>query len=78
MANYLKGKNQAYYNKHSSRITSKTATRAEKAYSYAWYLGFHEVWDDDGINDIRHCKSSFEKTAYKRGQKFAKKVIDDN
>ena len=77
MAFLLKGRNRKYYDKHSTRSESKTATKGERSYSRAWLAGFSDVWDNDGTKDINRCKSSFEKTAFKRGQKFARKVLSD-
>ena len=77
MANYLKGRNRLYYDRHSSRAYSRTATPGERSYSKAWLKGFSAVWHNDGIADINQCKSSFERTAFKRGSNFARKVIDE-
>lgn len=77
MANYLKGKKRAYYEKHLSRAWDRTATKGERNYSRAWLSGFSELWDNDGIHIKTHCKNSFEETAYKRGRNFAKKIIEE-
>ncbi len=77
MAFLLKGQNRKCYDKHSTRSESRTATKGERSYSRAWLAGFSNIWDNDGTKDISHCKSVFEKTAFKRGQKFAKKVLSE-
>lgn len=77
MANFLKGKNRACYDKHSKRSSDRTATRGERVYSNAWLHGFSEVWDNDGVATISHCKTPLERIAYGRGRKFARKVLDE-
>lgn len=75
MANYLKGKDRAYYDKHSKRSRDRQATVGERKYSHAWLSGFEEVWEGDGVQREDFCKTPFEKTAFKRGSKFAQKVL---
>ena len=77
MANYLKAKNRAYYDKHSKRSSDRAATRGERAYSRAWLRGFSYVWDNDGVSDISQCKTPFERKAFDRGRKFAHKVLKE-
>ena len=77
MAFCLSKKNQKEYDKHSKRAESRKATKGERTYSKSWVAGFHNVWDNDGTHDISSCKSSFEKTAFNRGRRFAEKVLDE-
>ena len=72
---YISGSNQKYYDKHLKRSVSRTASVSERSYSRFWLNGFSNIWDNNGVHSISDCKNSFEVTAFKRGQNFAKKVI---
>ena len=74
--NYLYGKDLETFDHHNERgfDNPRNYTKGQRDYSRAWLLGFADIWNHDGYVPDRKYKTKYQKSAYVRGQNFAKKV----